>query len=227
MNDSMDRIEKYLTSNPVSDDDDRLLRDIAYDRLKEAMHSVKLESGDPLSENRLSKVLNISRTPVRGAIQQLVAEGLLQTIPGRAVVIAAHSLQQVSDAVHVRRLLEPEVMRLAAESLSEEAREQLQAYTEQLEAAAAQGDRTTWSRVDSQWHEILCDNCPNKLLGQMVLQARNHMHNEGVGAKVSDQYLLDGTAEHRLIVDLIMTNDGDGAAKAMGDHIDRLRNNLF
>jgi len=228
MESSIDRIEKYLIANQKAEIPGvTLLRDVAYQRLKEAIQSVNIEAGDPLSESRLSNALSISRTPVREALQQLVAEGLLQAIPGRAVVIAARSVQQVSDALHIRELLEPEVMRLAAQSLSPSERETLLQYTKQMHDAAEIGDRVTWAKIDRYWHEILCDRCPNQLLGQMVLQARNHMHNQGASTQVSDQYLIDGTAEHQRVVDCILSNQGEDAAQVMREHLQRLRENVF
>ena len=47
-------------------------------------------------------------------------EGLVQVIPGHAVTVAAPSVQEVMDAIHVRLLLEPEVTRLAAKRISQE-----------------------------------------------------------------------------------------------------------
>src|SRR6266851_4659099 len=90
------------------------LRDTAYERLKDAVRHQELQPGQALSETYLSKILGISRTPIREAIQQLVAEGLLETIPGRAVTVAAPSAQAVLNVIHIRSLLEPEVARLLA-----------------------------------------------------------------------------------------------------------------
>ncbi len=227
MESSIDRIEQYLRDNPTQKKSDRLLSDVAYDRLKEAIQNVEVQAGDPLSENRISSAMQISRTPVREALKQLVSEGLLQMIPGRAVVIASRSIQQVSDAIHVRRLLEPEVVKLAAESLGAEQRETLRQLTQEMVNAASSGDRATWAIADRQWHEILCNNCPNRLLGQMVLQALNHMYKEGVSAKVTDDYLIEGTEEHRMVVEYILANNGEGAHHEMLEHIDRLRKKLF
>ena len=227
MDSSLDRIEKYLLSSYDIQPESKLLREVAYERLKDAIRSVDVVAGDPLSESRLSTSLGISRTPVREALQQLIADGLLQVIPGRAIVIASRSIQQVSDALRVRELLEPEVARLAADSLSPEARVSLEEYTSEMEQAAAQGDRSTWARIDGKWHEILCDYCPNQLLGQMVLQARNHMHNQGASSQVTDQYLIDGTGEHRLVLEHILSNDGEKAAQSMLEHLYRVRENIF
>ena len=228
MSGAMEKLEKYiLEMGPVDGDDSRLLRQIAYERLQDAIRHSDLQPGDPLSESRISKALGISRTPVREALQQLASEGLVQIIPGRAITIAAPSMQEVLDALHVRELLEPEVVRLAAEALPTNAKETLQKLTADMEQAARAGDRPAWSKLDIQWHEILCDSCPNRLLGQLVLQARNRMHNKGSDEHVSDQYLIEGTLEHKHVLNAIFNRDGETAERLMLDHIRNLRSNNF
>ena len=228
MSDAMEKIEKHLANSPpVEETDSRLLREVAYDRLQDVIRNANLQPGDPLSENRLSKALGISRTPVREALQQLAQEGMIQIIPGRAITVAAPSMQDVLDALHVRELLEPEVVRLAAEALPSDEREALQEITKEMEIAARGRDRANWSKIDIKWHEILCDFCPNKLLGQIVLQSRNRMHNKGSDDHVTDQYLIDGTLEHKEIVDAILARDGELAERLLLEHIRQVRENTF
>jgi DNA-binding GntR family transcriptional regulator len=228
MLDAMTKIENYLAENGVvSETDSRLLRDIAYDRIQAAIKHAGVEPGEPLSETRLSKALGISRTPIREALQRLAQEGLLQIIPGRAITVAAPSMQDVLDVVHVRELLEPEVVRLAAESLSAQDRETLQTLTTEMEQAAKTGQRALWSQVDIKWHEVLCNLCPNRLLGQMVLEARNRMYNKGSDDHVTDQYLIEGTLEHKRVVEAILAQDGPLAEQSMREHIRSMRENMF
>src|SRR5690606_6957891 len=72
-----------------------LLREIAYTRIKEAIRAGELAPGQPLSEARLSEAFQISRTPVREALQKLAQEGLVQIHANRTVTVAALSLQEV------------------------------------------------------------------------------------------------------------------------------------
>ncbi len=226
--DSMERLEQYLQQNrPEHAGDTRRLSDIAYEVLQDALRNTDVQPGDPLSENRISKALGISRTPVREALQQLAGDGALQIIPGRAITVAARTLQDVLDALHVRLLIEPELARLLAERMNERDSATLQTLTDEMRAAARYGDRAAWSKADRQWHEILCSACPNQLLGQMVLQARNRMYSKGAGDNVSQQYLIDGTEEHALIVDAIIAGDSESAARLMTEHIDKVRDNMF
>ena len=228
MANGMDKLEIYLLGmGPVDESDSRLLRQIAYDRLREAFQQADLQPGDPLSENRISKALGISRTPVREALQELAKDGLVQIIPGRAITVAAPSIQEVLDSLYVRELLEPEVMRLAAEALPAGACQTLQELTQEMERAARAGDRPAWFKADIRWHEILSNGCPNQLLGQMAMQARNRLHNRGADNQVSDQYLIEGTQEHRQVLEAILAGEGETASQLMLEHIRNVRENMF
>ena len=152
-----------------------LLRDIAYERIKDAIRLSRLQPGQPLSETRLSRELGISRTPVREALQLLAQEGLVQVIPGRAVSVAAPSVQEVMDAIHVRLLLEPEVTCLAAKHISQEQLRSLWDAQSGLEAAVAAQDRAAWSCADNVYHELLSKACPNQLMGELAIRFRNRV----------------------------------------------------
>lgn len=228
MSSSTELLEKYLREQKVDETQDApRLGQVAYRRLHDALLNLDLEPGTPLPEIRLSTLLGISRTPVREALQQLATEGLIQFVNGRAVTVAPRTAQELFDALRVRELLEPEVARLNATRLAQEQLDRLQQLTYEMEQAARQGDRPAWSRADREWHEIMCNACPNHLLGQMVLQARSRMYHKGSDEYVVDQYLIDGTHEHRLIVEAIAAHDGEKAEQLMLDHLKQARENMF
>ena len=228
MGKSLEKLEQYLLSHPgTGNGEKRLLREIAYERLYDALRSIDLEPGDALPEIRLSQVLGISRTPVREALHQLAADGMVQLIQGRAVTVAARSAQEVFDALHVRELLEPQVVKLCATVMPDLALAQLQQLTKQMDQTARSGDREGWSRADREWHEVVCVACPNKLLGEMVLLARNRMYHKGSDEHVPEQYLIDGTNEHKHIVEAITAQDAERAEALMFAHLDQLRENIF
>ena len=224
----MEKLEKYLQDKgQVDEADSRLLRQIAYERLQDAIRHANLQPGEPLSETRISRALGISRTPVREALQQLAQEGLVQIIPGRAVTVAAPSMQEVLDAVHVRQLLEPELVRLAAELLPPEAMEILQAVMQEMEQAALTGDRVARTKADSLFHETLSHYCPNRLLGQLVLQARDRVHQSTIDEQTSSARIIDYTEEHRQVVKAILGRDAQTAERLMREHIAQLRQSIF
>lgn len=228
MSDSISQIQTFIEKNIRNyTDDSRQLSEVAYACLRDAILYTDIHAGDPLSEHRLSKALNVSRTPLRAAIQKLAQEGMLQVIPGRAVVIASRSPQQVIDGFGVRMLLEPEACRSAALTLDQWSRERLQEYTQRLIDAAHTRDRSAWSQADHQWHQIIADACPNQLLGKMVMQAYFQMRVHGVVPLISTESLLPGTQEHVEMADAILHGDGARAADLMRQHLQSARDRLF
>ncbi len=224
----MDNLESYLTQQEYTNDSPRRrLRDTAYERLKDAIRHAALQPGQPLSETYISKILGISRTPVREALQQLAQEGLLQIIPGRAVTIAAPSVQNVLNVIHVRSLLEPEVVRLVAETASAETVQKLWAAQAKLEQAVEQSDRAAWSKVDTDWHETLSQACPNALLAELTLQMRNRAHYVSVDNQTTQTRMLDCTTEHRRVIEAIAAGDAPAAEQAMRQHVHELRESMF
>ena len=148
---------------------------MAYANIKDAIRLARLQPGQPLSETRLSRQLGISRTPVREALQMLAQEGLVQIIPGRAVTVASPSVQDVMDAIHVRLLLEPEVVRLAAKHITPAQLETLQRCASRPGAGHRRQDRAAWSRADNVYHESISAACPNQLMGELAMQYRNRV----------------------------------------------------
>ncbi|MEZ4701502.1 MAG: GntR family transcriptional regulator [Rhodothermales bacterium] len=208
-------------------DEPRRLSEVAYERLRDAITRGDLPPGTPLAENTLSAEMNISRTPVREALQQLAQEGLVQVIPGRAVTVAAPSMEEVMNVVHMRALLEPEVSRLAALSASAQDIAAMQDAVVAMAEAADAGDRARWSQADTRYHETLCGACKNTLLGRLAMQMRNRIHYMINDPQTAPTRVRTCTDEHQLIIDAIARRDADAAEAATREHIGKLRKSLF
>ncbi len=232
---AMERLESYLTkqsstrqgaAKQKSKASSR--RELAYERIKEAIRSQVLVPGEPLTETRLSKLLGISRTPVREALQQLVQEGLAETTPGHAVTVATRTVQDVLDVVHIRSLLEPEQVRLATEAISVRQVEMLETTMQEMERTAQKNDLAAWTKADNVFHEILKEACPNKLLAETVLQLKNRVHHmANFDTKMNPDRLIACTKEHRKVVNAVKAKDPKAAKVAMEEHIAALTNGLL
>lgn len=81
-------------------------RRVAYDYILQRITSGQIAAGDPLSEIPLANEIGVSRTPVREAINQLVAEGILQEIPGRGAGLAEPTKRDIIELYELREALE-------------------------------------------------------------------------------------------------------------------------
>src|SRR3954447_8927469 len=101
-------------------DDVASLTEKAYQAISGAIASLELKPGEALTQDRLAKWLSISRTLVREALRRLEQEGIIQTIPGRGVVVTELTIKDVEDMLDVLRALDSHAAFLAAQRRSRE-----------------------------------------------------------------------------------------------------------
>jgi len=87
-------------------DSNLLLGDVAYSAVRDAIVANQLKPGDRVSEYKVAEWLKISRTPAREAIRQLVSEGLLESVPGRGVVVITLDRDDIRELFEMREALE-------------------------------------------------------------------------------------------------------------------------
>jgi DNA-binding GntR family transcriptional regulator len=93
----------------------RSAREKAYVHIQRKIAARELTGGSPVSELLLAKELGISRTPIREAMGQLVAEGLLDQIPNRGVVVVQLNRRDIIDLYELREALETYAVGKAAQ----------------------------------------------------------------------------------------------------------------
>src|ERR1700738_3191396 len=85
------------------------------DQIRESILDGSVVTGERLNEVRLSRILAVSRTPVRAALQALAGEGLLDYEPNRGFTVREFPLDAIVDAYEIRASLEGGAARFAAE----------------------------------------------------------------------------------------------------------------
>ena len=88
------------------------------DELREAIAAGEIAQGTRLQQDELSARFSTSITPVREALRQLQAEGLLVGEPHRGVAVASPDLEQITSIYVLRRLIEPFAAQRSARRLS-------------------------------------------------------------------------------------------------------------
>ena len=89
-------------------------REVAYHHIQRKISTRQLRAGEPVSDVAISKELGISRTPAREAIRQLVSEGLLESVPGRGVVVITLDRDDIRELFEMREALEGLAVRTVA-----------------------------------------------------------------------------------------------------------------
>jgi len=141
------------------------------DYIKRALLNGELKPGDKVNEVRVASALSISRAPVREALQMLVKEGLIISIPQRGKFIKALSPKEIKDSYIIGGVLEGAAIASCMENFTPEDFLDLEGLLKQMERLDEQAADYVerFARLDIAFHEKLLAKSDNKL---MVEQAR-------------------------------------------------------
>lgn len=200
----------------VSSNETGSLAEQAYRLLEEQLVTLKLAPGELIAEKDLMDKAGIGRTPVREAIQRLSAEGLLQVLPRKGLMVTPLRRSDLIRIIEARRVLERLMVVKAAERASPDQRQALRILAMHLEAA--DNDLEVFFRLDRRLDELLEIACDNrflvKALTAMHSQCRRlwYLHRRRLNLPLSAQ-LHGGLA--RAVAD----GDGAGAIRALDEII--------
>lgn len=128
------------------------------DELRGAVMSGRLEPGEQLGEADLAAHFEVSRGPLREAMQRLVSEGILHAITNRGVFVSELTLDDVRDVYRTRSVIERGALEIViAEGRREETAAELAQVVERMRTAAAKGDGPAVSDADQHFHEVLVE----------------------------------------------------------------------
>ncbi|MBV9167687.1 MAG: GntR family transcriptional regulator [Solirubrobacterales bacterium] len=200
--------------------ENRTLREQVADHLREEILSSRLAPGVELSEVALARSLGISRGPLREALGQLAAEGLVTIVPRRGAVVKRLTRQEFIDAYQVREALESLAIKLAVPRLSEREKGELHRMAEQMERAAAKANADRFFELNRQFHARLVRASGNSKLEEVHSQLVAQM-----GRLMKQSVQLRGgieqsAAEHRAILEAVDAGDPERAAQLLEDHIE-------
>jgi DNA-binding GntR family transcriptional regulator len=175
--------------------------------------------GEPLRQDALAEELGVSRIPVREALRQLEAEGLVTFSPHRGAVVSSLSLEEIEELFELRAEIECDLLRRAIPRMSDEQLRTATDVLDEFEDALDAGEASRWGPLNWHFHAALYAPA-NRRLTLNVLQ-KLHQH--------SDRYfrmqvlLAHGGAraneEHRAIAAAVCEKDVEGASRLMNAHI--------
>jgi len=190
------------------------------DKLREQIIRGEFPESSQLRQDAIAAQFQVSRIPVREALRQLEAEGLISIVPNRGAVVTALSPNDIEELFTIRALLEPEVLKLSIPRLTDddfaEADEVLRQYVMELRR---EENVSLWGRLNWQFHSILYSraNRPH------FLSIIRNVNNNGERYTRLQLYLTHGVKranqEHHELLHLCRKRETAAACKLLRQHI--------
>lgn len=189
----------------------------AYRRLLDEISCGELLPGARLRETELAERLGVSRTPVREAIRQMEADGLVVHVPRQGATIRELDYSEVMELYEMRAVLEGTAARLAARAASGIELDELAALNDEL--AAAPGPTEAY-QLNRQFHMTLLDAAKNRYLIKSVNALQKTLLILGPTTLLEPARAQQAVAEHRDLLVALKNRDGVQSEALMRTHIE-------
>lgn len=188
-------------------------------RLADEIVDGRLLPGVRLDEVGLATRFGVSRTPVREALRQLEATGMLQRRPSRGVEVATVTPDRLADMFEAMAEMEALCARLAAQRMTARERQAFGRLHERSGRHVEKGDEARYEESNRRFHEALYDGAHNAEIAGMALAMRARLTPfRRAQFRVAGR-LEQSHAEHALVVAAVMQRDPAAADAAMRAHI--------
>ena len=193
----------------------------AYDDLKVLFQNGTYAPGDFLTEGELARRLKMSKTPVRTALTRLEMDGYVTVSPQQGIVVREPSIHEVIDLFDIRIALETFVVKRLADSITPDQTTKLRANLDAQARAIKDQDNEAATRLDTEFHLLLCEFLDNREITQTMERLRGKLHRiiMGIQRKNPDR-MVDGYREHEAIAESVNQGRGDQAAQRVIQHLE-------
>ncbi|MDH2049211.1 GntR family transcriptional regulator [Achromobacter marplatensis] len=191
-----------------------------YQSLLDQIVSRRIPAGEVLEERRLADELDVSRTPLRAAMNRLLGEGMLERLSNGSIVVRSFGVTDLLELLQIRSLLESEAAAMATGRIPAEPLEGLRTRLQALLNAQTPDEKSDWE-VDNALHDLVAAYCGNRNLASMITATRRQVRMCDVERLPQRQ--VQAREEHLAIVQGLLSGDSARARQAMAAHLESVR----
>ncbi|MEX0153645.1 GntR family transcriptional regulator [Microbacterium sp. LMI1-1-1.1] len=200
--------------------EDPLLAEQVYQRLQERVLTGSIPPGAALSVPRLATDLGVSRSPVREAVQQLIAMGLAVHVPYAGARVRALDEDLVDDVFELRESLDALAARRATTRVSPTVMDDLERAVADAHRAREEGaDAARMAALDVRFHALLRDTAGSEPLTMALvrLEALGHLISADMWGKPENS--APAIEEHEQILAAVRRGDAQAAGELAAAHV--------
>lgn len=206
----------------------RTVNDAATAQIRAWILKGRLKPGERLHQDQLAVALGVSRMPVREAIRQLAAEGLVQLFPHRGAFVSSLDPDEIRELYEVRAALEGLAISHAVGRVTPEVVARLHEILRRLLEAAAAGDDEATIELDRNLHDALIAPAQMPYLRELIEQARRRSE----AFRRAHTYIIPGQSassnkEHAEIIAAVEQGDVERSVRLIHEHLHNAATHLI
>lgn len=202
---------------PIPEDANCSAQQRAYRYIREQIMAGEFAGGEKLNPARIAVLLDISRMPVREALVQLDAEGLVTIRPNRGAIVTSLTPDDVEELFEMRAVLEALAVRLALPRLKPESFLELEMLMQRMRHARQ--NRRLWIQRHDEFHDYLCRQSGRTRLAGEIQRIRNAVQPYLLlYIDIYHSTEMEG-AEHEALLDAARTGNGLLVERVVRDHV--------
>ena len=200
-------------------------RDYALRTIRENIINLELKPGSMISEQDIANDLNLSRTPVHEALQELSSTKIIEILPQRGSVVSLIDMNLVDEAIFMRSTLESAITKLACEKASEEDLMELEENVNLQEFYLTKDNVDKIFELDNDFHKKMYQ-IANMMQCYYMVRLMNIHHDRirGMHLHVSNPSTV--VEEHKQILEAFKNKNSDIAKDLVIKHLSRLHNQV-
>lgn len=195
----------------------RTTSDTVADELRAAIVRGDYQDGMELNQVDLAREFGVSRVPIREALRQLKAEGLISSEPHMRAAVVGHTLERVLEILELRTLLEGHLLARSAARMTPDDLAELRTMCTKMTRVRAHDD---WLELNTQFHDRLYSHADapvtSDVTHQLTLRVQRYVRMVRSNGR---KRAAEANAEHAVILDAIERGDIAAARAELETHI--------
>ncbi len=190
-----------------------------YQIIKEEIIAGVYKPGDWLQEKELAGKLQVSRSPVREALRQLLADGLVTEIPNKGIFVRSLSPKEITEIFEVRKMMEGNAVLSLKGKLTDREKEELTGYRDDFIRLHKENDLERYIQVDSAFHRYLIQCSGNSILNELYRKVRYMTMMFRIFSLSTKERFDESQQEHVDIINCLLADEMEKAEQINNRHL--------
>jgi len=195
------------------------IKEQVYQLIKDDICSGVYKPGQWLQESDLSARFEVSRSPIREALRQLVADGLVVEYPNRGVFVKEFTPKDIEDIFDLRILLESYAIMHSGQNLTAECAKKLMEHKDTLIRCHDENDLPKYTQADTLFHQFIIELGGNDLVVSVYEKVYSLVQQFRIYSLMTRQRFDDSLKEHIAIITPLLAGDAREADRLNRQHL--------